>query len=301
MTQSCSLDYGFLRTLVFNRSQNVLDPSRDYLFDTRLSRVLRNHGMSHLEELVRHLKSRSDPALERDIAEAMTINETSFFRDGRPFELLRTELLPRLIEARRHSRSLHFWSAACSTGQEAYSLAMLMREHFSILAGWNIRVEGTDISAEVVERAREGRFHRIDINRGLPARFIVRYFNRAGEDWVIKPEVKLMCNFRQANLCGPQFPFARSTDRFDVIFLRNVMLYFSPETRKALLARIFQLLEPDGILFLGASEQPADLSLWNSVIAGGTCYFCKRHSPTRDQATERPVAMKQAVLYRNAS
>lgn len=301
MKGACGSDYEFLRNLVFNRSQNVLDPSRDYLFDTQLTKILRNQGICRIEELVRYLKSRSDPALERDIAEAMTINETSFFRDCRPFDLLRTDLLPRLIEARRQSRCLHFWSAACSSGQEAYSLAMTIREHFSILAGWDIRIEGTDICADVVERAREGRYHRIEINRGLPARFIVRYFDRSGEDWVIKPEIKRMCYFRQANLCAPQFPFARATDRFDIIFLRNVMLYFSPETRRALLARMFQLLEPDGILILGTSEQPADLSLWNSVIAGGTCYFSKRQSSAPQQASERSCKTPEVILCRSLS
>ena len=138
--------------------------------------------------------------------EAMTINETSFFRDSRPFELLRTELLPKLIEARRSTRSLRFWSAACSTGQEAYSLGMLMLEHFPMLAGWNMRIEGTDICGEVVRRARAGCYHRIEMNRGLPARFVVRYFDHEGEDWVVKQEVKKICNFREANLCGPHLP-----------------------------------------------------------------------------------------------
>jgi chemotaxis protein methyltransferase CheR len=275
MEQACSADYGYLRQLVFNHSQNVLDPSRDYLFDSRLTIVLRNRGMRKIEELVRHLQATSDKELERDIAEAMTINETSFFRDVRPFELLRTELLPALINARRDTRSLRFWSAACSSGQEAYSLAILMREHFPLLAGWDICIEGTDICAEVVERANAGCYHRIEINRGLPARFIVKYFNKAGEEWEIKPEVRGMCKFRRANLCGNRWPFARASDRFDVVFLRNVMLYFSPETRRALLERIHRILEPDGILFLGASELPADASLWTSTVAGGTCYFRK--------------------------
>jgi len=275
MVQATSSDYGYLRQMVFSISQNVLDPSRDYLFDSRLTKVLRNQGMSQLGDLVRLLQSRRDTKLERDIAEAMTINETSFFRDSRPFELLRNELLPRMLITRRQTRSLRFWSAACSSGQEAYSLAMMTREYFPLLASWNIRIEGTDICAEVVERAQAGRYHRIEINRGLPARFIVKYFNKVLEDWLIKPEIKEMCAFRQSNLCGPQFPFARTTDRFDVVFLRNVMLYFSPETRKMLLERIHRVLEPDGILFLGASEQPADPSLWTSVLAGGTCYFRK--------------------------
>jgi chemotaxis protein methyltransferase CheR len=276
MEHAASADYAYLRQLVFGLSQNVLDPSRDYLFDTRLSRVLRNHGMSRLDELVSFLRSRPNPTLERAVAEAMTINETSFFRDSRPFDLLRTELLPKLIETRKHSRTLRFWSAACSTGQEAYSLGMMMLEHFPLLVGWNIQIEGTDISSEVVERAQSGTYHRIEINRGLPARFVVRYFDHVGEDWIVKPEVKKMCHFRQANLTGTQMPFNRSTDKFDVIMLRNVMLYFSQDTRKVLLNSIHRLLPHDGYLFLGSSEQPAEPGLWNSVLAGGTCYFTPR-------------------------
>jgi chemotaxis protein methyltransferase CheR len=273
---SQNVDYGYLRQFVYGLSQNVLDPSRDYLFETRLTKLLRNQGMTQLEELVQHLKLRKNPVLERSIAEAMTINETSFFRDSRPFELLRTELLPKLIETRRHARGLRFWSAACSTGQEAYSLSMLMLEHFPLLAGWHQRIEGTDICAEVVARAQAGTYHRIEINRGLPARFVVRYFDHHGEDWTVKPEVKKMCNFRQASLSGSTLPFNRAEDRFDVIFLRNVMLYFSQETRKILLAGIHRVLAPDGILFLGSSEQPADPSIWSPVLAGGTCYFKPR-------------------------
>ncbi len=270
---SPAVDFPYLRELVFRISQNVLDPSRDYLFETRLTKLLRNEGMAYLPELIDRLRLRKDPVLERAIAEAMTINETSFFRDSRPFELLRTELLPALIEARRPRRSLRFWSAACSTGQEAYSLAMLLREHFSMLAGWNMRIEGTDISHEVVGRAQHGMYHRIEINRGLPARHVVRYFDHVGEDWMVRPEIRQLCNFRQANLCHPPLPFQ---DRFDVIFLRNVMLYFSQETRRVLLSGVHRLLAPDGILFLGSAEQPVDPSLWNPVLAGGTCYFRPR-------------------------
>lgn len=270
MEQASSADYGYLRQLVFGLSKNVLDPSRDYLFDTRLETLVRKHGMSELEELVQYLRLRRDPMLERKIAEAMTINETSFFRDSRPFELLRTDLLPRLIEARRGTRTLRLWSAASSTGQEAYSLALLIREHFPQLLGWEIFIEGTDISTPVVDRANAGRYHRIEMNRGLPARFVVRYFNHPDEEWVVKPEIKSMCKFRVANLCVPPLPFH---ERFDVIFLRNVMLYFSQETRIALLANVHRLLAKDGVLFLGSSEQPADPSIWSVVLAGGTCHL----------------------------
>ncbi len=276
MEQTVSVDYGYLRQIVFDISQNVLDASRDYLFDTRLTRILRNQGMAHLGELVNKLRVQKNPPLEREVAEAMTINETSFFRDLRPFDLLQKDLLPKLIEARRFRRTLRLWSAACASGQEAYSLAMMLIEHFPMLVGWNIVIEGTDICNEVVERARAGRYHRIEINRGLPARYVVRYFDHIGEDWIAKPEVRKLTNFRQANLCGSSLPFNRASDCFDVIFLRNVMLYFDQPTRRTLMAGVHRLLAPDGILFLGSSEQPADLSIWTPVLAGGTCYFRPR-------------------------
>lgn len=265
-------DYEYLRQLVFEQSENVLDPARDYLFETRLARLLRNQGMTGLDQLVASLRKASNSTLARSVAEAMTINETSFFRDSRPFELLRTQLLPEIIEKRRMSRTLRFWSAACSSGQEGYSMAMLMKEHFPLLVGWNIKIEGTDISAEMVHRASTGIYHRIEINRGLPARFVVRYFDHIGEDWQAKQEIRQMCNFRQANLCSP-LPFR---EQFDVIFLRNVMLYFSMETRRKLLANVHRLLAPDGVLFLGSSEQPAQPELWHTILAGGTCYYRPR-------------------------
>jgi chemotaxis protein methyltransferase CheR len=273
VTPSSNVDYAYLRKLVFEQSQNVLDPSRDYLFETRLSRLLRNQGLTHVEELVQLLKLKHDPALERAVAEAMTINETSFFRDGRPFELLRTELLPPLLEARRNTRSLRIWSAACSTGQEAYSIAMLLSEHFPQLAGWNIKIEGTDISSEVVHRCQAASYHRIEMNRGLPARNIVRFFDHHGEDWTVKEEIRKLCNFRVANLCGDRLPF---TEPFDIVFLRNVMLYFSQETRKKLLANVHRILASEGLLFLGSSEQPADPSIWTPILAGGTCHYRPR-------------------------
>ena len=155
----------------------------------------------------------------------MTVNETSFFRDSRPFELLRTELLPKLIAARRKTRTLRLWSAACSTGQETYSLAMLIRENFHLLSGWKIHVEGSDISKSMVERARAGIYERIEVNRGLPARYLARYFERVGERWEVKPEIRAMCRFRQMNLCDIPMPFSQ---RFDVILMRNVMLYLGP-------------------------------------------------------------------------
>lgn len=268
-----SPDLGLLRRIVYEQTQNVLDPSRDYLFQTRLSRLLRSEGIVSLADLVASLRMRRNPSLERAVAEAMTINETSFFRDSRPFELLRAELLPPLIESRRHLRSLRFWSAACSTGQEAYSIAMLLIEHFPSISAWNIAIEGTDICREVVQRASAGTYHRVEMNRGLPARNIIRFFHHQGEDWTVKPQVRRLCNFREANLCAPTLPFS---EPFDVIFLRNVMLYFSHETRRRLLVNVHRLLAPHGVLFLGSSEQPADPTFWDATLSGGTCYYRPR-------------------------
>lgn len=272
MSTCAGTDYTYLREIVFQHSQNALEPSHDHLFQSRLAGLLQRHGMSRLDELVRLMRLAKSAELERSVAEAMTINETSFFRDSRSFDLLRTEVIPTLIEARRGTRKLRLWSAASSTGQEAYSLAILIREHFPQLSGWGLRIEGTDICAEVVLRARQGRYHRIEMNRGLPTRVLVRYFNHVGEDWIIKPEIAELCNFRQANLCAP-LPFK---ERFDVVFLRNVMLYFSPDTRRTLLAAVHRLLTPDGYLFLGSAEQPPDRSLWGAVLSGGTCHYRPR-------------------------
>jgi len=272
MSAAAGTEYSYLREVVLQHSKNVLEPSHDHLFQSRLTGLMQRHGISRLDELVHLLRVARNPELERAVAEAMTINETSFFRDTRSFELLRSEVIPQLIEARRSSRRLRFWSAASSTGQEAFSLAMLMREHFSMISHWDIKIEGTDISAEVVQRARQGRYHRIEMNRGLPARMLVRYFDRVGEDWVVKPEIASLCNFRQANLCAP-LPFQ---ERFDVIFLRNVMLYLSLETRRTLLMAVRRLIAPDGFLFLGSAEQPPDRCLWSTVLAGGTCHFRPR-------------------------
>jgi chemotaxis protein methyltransferase CheR len=274
MSASMSTDYAYLREVVFQHSQNVLEPSHDHLFQSRLAGLLRRYGMSRLDELIRLMRFAKNPELERSVAESMTINETSFFRESRSFDLLRTEVIPKLVESRRATRRLRLWSAASSTGQEAYSLAILIREHFPQLSRWSLRIEGTDICTDAVQRARQGRYHRIEMNRGLPARVLVRYFDHGGEDWIVKPEIAQLCNFRQANLCAP-LPFQ---ERFDVIFLRNVMLYFSIETRRTLLTTIHRLIAPDGYLLLGSAEQPPDRSLWAAVLSGGTCHYRPRQA-----------------------
>ncbi|HEX4038044.1 MAG TPA: protein-glutamate O-methyltransferase CheR [Acidobacteriaceae bacterium] len=266
---SPAIDFEYLRAVVMRNSGNQVDVSRNYLFESRLQPLLRQRGLHSLDQLISALRSNSGPALERSVAEAMTINETSFFRDTPTFDLLRTELLPALIERRRASRTLRFWSAASSSGQEAYSIAILLREHFPLLAGWKIDIAGTDLSAEMVERASAGRFQRIEINRGLAARMLLRYFVRTGDEWEVSPDIKRLCRFQQRNLCHP----AITNESFDFIFLRNVMIYFPHETRHQVLLTMHRALVPDGALFLGLSEQPRMDSHWETMLTQKAVWY----------------------------
>jgi chemotaxis protein methyltransferase CheR len=267
---TCSpADYAFLRALVYEQSANTLDPARDYLFESRLHHLLSSTGLRSLEQLVAALRQYPDTAIQRAIAEAMTVNETSFFRDRTPFDLMHLELLPALIERRRALRHLRFWSAACSTGQEAYSLAMLLREYFPQLSDWRVEIIGTDLSAEVVRRARAARYQRMEINRGLPVRFLLKYFAQRDDEWEVLPEIRQCCRFFQQNLLESSSRF----ERYDGILLRNVMLYFDQPTRTRLLLDLHRLLEPDGFLILGSSEQPALPGHFQTVFSAGTCYY----------------------------
>lgn len=262
-------DYAFLRSIVLEEASITLEVSRDYLFESRLHRLLDATGLGTVECLVAALRQKPDPVVRRSIAEAMTVNETSFFRDRSPFELMQLELLPALIRQRASCRSLRFWSAACSTGQEAYSLAMMICEKFPQLREWSVEILGTDISADVVGRARAGRYQRIEVNRGLPARYLLKYLQRTEDEWEIRPELKRLCRFRRHNLCrAPQTP-----EKYDGILLRNVLLYFSADTRREVLLKIHRVLQPDGFLMLGASEQ-ADLpSHFQPALAHNSCYY----------------------------
>lgn len=262
-------DFEYLRSVVFEHSSNTLDVSRDYLFESRLNPLLRSTGHASLDGLVAALRQQPNPYIQRSIAEAMTVNETSFFRDRTPFDLMQHELLPAFIRYRAQARRLRLWSAACSTGQEAYSLAMLLREHFPQLYDWDIEITGTDISSEVVAKAQSGRYQRLEVNRGLPARFLLKYTHRVNDEWEMNPDIKGMCRFYQRNLCGGPPLF----DKYDGILLRNVMLYFSADTRRQLLLNIHRVLAPDGFLILGSSEQPGLPAYFQPVQARGTFYY----------------------------
>lgn len=262
-------DYAFLRSIVLEQSSNILDPARDYLFEPRLSGLVNARGYSSLGELVAALRRKPERALRQKIAEAMMVNETSFFRDRAPFDLMREELLPALVRGREACGRLRIWSAACSTGQEAYSLAMMLAEHFPELRSWNVEILGTDLSARAIVRARTGRYRCLDVNRGLPAHYLKKFMRQAGEEWEIVPEVKRLCRFHQRNLCNEPMLL----EKYDGILLRNVLLYFPIEERRRILVSLHRVLAADGFLILGSSEQPGLSEYFEPVLAKNTCYY----------------------------
>jgi chemotaxis protein methyltransferase CheR len=263
-------DYGYVRTLIKDRAALVLEDGKEYLVEARLGPLARREGFATLEEFLARLKGHPIDALHRKAVEAMTINETSFFRDWRPFELLKKTVVPELIVKNGPSRQLTIWSAASSSGQEPYSLAILLRENFSQLATWNVKIFATDVSLEMVERSKSGRYSQLEVNRGMPAPLLVKHFTRVGLDWLVKDDLRKMIDFLPANLAAdwPSMP------RLDVVFLRNVMIYFDLDTKRRILGRVRTLLKPGGLLFLGAAETTLNVdNAYERVTADGTSYY----------------------------
>jgi chemotaxis protein methyltransferase CheR len=247
--------FEFVRALLLERSAHSLEDDKVYLVETRLLPLARRHGFDSVEGLVLRLRARSDPGLLAELVEAMTINETLFFRDGGPFEVLRRVVLPELLARRAAARRLNIWSAACSTGQEPYSVAMILRQHFPALAGWDVRLVASDLSDAVLERARRGRYSELEVSRGLPPELREACFRQEEDGWQIRDELRRMVDFRRINLSGawPTLP------PLDLVLLRNVLIYFDPPTRRRILARIRGVLQPDGYLLLGGAETTHNL------------------------------------------
>lgn len=242
-------DFQFLADLLKLRSGLVLAADKGYLVESRLLPVARQRGLDGLAAVVAGLRKR-DEALTRAVVEAMTTNESFFFRDTTPFETFRSYVLPQLLASRAAARRIRIWSAAASTGQEPYSLAMLMAEEKARLAGWRVEIVGTDISAEVLTRARAGLYTQFEAQRGLPIKLLVKYFQKEGDQWRIAPELRAMVQFRELNLLED----FSALGRFDVVFCRNVLIYFDQATKSTVLDRIASRLPEDGMLLLGAAE-----------------------------------------------
>ncbi len=237
---------GFLKA----RAGLVLTPDKAYLVESRLSPVARRLGHTSLDALAETLRAGRSPTLELAVIEAMVTNETSFYRDRSPFERLKVSILPKLIEARASVKRLNIWCAAASTGQEPYSIAMVLKEMDAQLRGWRIDILGTDISAAVLEKARSGVYSQFEVQRGLPIHQLVRHFTQEGEVWRISADLRGMVRYRELNLLD-EFG---GLGHFDLIFCRNVLIYFDRETKSDILGRLARSMMSDGYLMLGAAE-----------------------------------------------
>jgi chemotaxis protein methyltransferase CheR len=264
-------DFDYIARLTRSESAIVLEPGKEYLVESRLTPIAEQKGFGSLASFIE--KMRSAPALNgiHHLAiDALTTNETSFFRDFHPFESLRKEILPRIIEKRAAVKQLTIWSAACSTGQEPYTLAMLIQENFPQLADWKITILATDLSPTVLRVARLGHYSQFEVNRGLPASYLVKYFSKKDDRWHINPKLKQNIQFTPMNLIQP-WPILPP---FDLVFIRNVMIYFDVETKKLILNRIRNCLLPHGYLFLGGSETTLNLdSKYQPVMFGRTVAY----------------------------
>ncbi len=265
-------DFEFIRDLVRVKAGIVLDPGKEYLVESRLALLIRKEGLPSLSALVAALRSRSANGLHYKVIEAMTTNETTFFRDHKPFELLRTKVLPEVVSRRGAGKKISIWCAASSSGQEPYSIAMLLREHFPFLVTWRVDLIVSDISREMLARTRQGRYSQLEVNRGLPATYLVKYFRKEGADWQVLDDLRQMLCLREINLAEgwPHLP------PLDIVFMRNVLIYFSVESKKEILARVRKLLKVDGYLFLGGAETTLNLDDDFEAVPGlSTCYRLK--------------------------
>jgi chemotaxis protein methyltransferase CheR len=243
-------DFDFVRELVLKRTSIVLDDRQAYLAESRLLPVAEKFGISDLAQLVQKGRARPDGPEALALVEAMTTNETSFFRDIHPFDALKQQVIPALLQTRQAEKRINIWCAACSTGQEPYSIAILLREHFPQLASWRVEILATDVANSMVDRAKAGVFNQVEIGRGLPAAMMVKHFERDGTNWRAKDYLRNAIMWKQMNLVAPW----TALPTFDVVFIRNVLIYFTIDTRRLILDRLACHIRPDSLVFLGAAE-----------------------------------------------
>jgi chemotaxis protein methyltransferase CheR len=248
-------DFDFVRKFVRSETAVVLEAEKEYLVESRLATLARREGIGSLDDLVVQLRNTKINGIHGKVVSAMTTHETSFFRDLHPFDALRKQILPELIARHGDQRRLNFWCGAASTGQEPFSVLMLIQEHFPQLLSWNLKFIATDICAEVIAKAKTGRFNQLEVNRGLPAPLLVKNFAKVGEEWEFRSDLRKLVEFRELNLVKdwPGMP------TLDLVFLRNVLIYFDVETKRAILGKIRRLLRPGGYLLLGGAETTLNL------------------------------------------
>lgn len=262
--------FDFVRKLVADASAIALEPSKGYLVESRLVPVAHAHGLKTVQELVSQLKAKPCRQLHTQVVEAMTTNETSFFRDLFPFEVLKTVILPELLRSRANQRVLRIYCAACSSGQEPYTIALLLCEHFPQLRDWDVQILATDLSQQMIDRAQKAEYTQLEVNRGLPVSLLVRHFQKVGLHWQLKPEIRRLVKFQRLNLieAWPALP------RTDIVFMRNVLIYFTPDTKRQILAKVRKVIALDGTLFLGGAETTLGISNdWQRINHGKTSTY----------------------------
>lgn len=250
-------DFNYIKQLVQETTQNVLEVQREYAVETRLQPIVESGGYGSIQGLIAALRRGDNDELKRTVVESLLNNETMFFRDMQPYEVLRNEILPRLMKDQANERTLNIWSAACSSGQEPYSIAMILHTSFPELKNWKVRIVGSDVSLSILKRARAARYRQIEVNRGLPAPYLVKYFTRDGLHWDLKPEIRDAVSFMDVNLTQP---LPNTLPKFDLVFLRNVLLYFDVDTKRTILNQLETALKPNGYVFLGSAETTISLS-----------------------------------------
>jgi chemotaxis protein methyltransferase CheR len=250
------LDYDYLRGFLKTRSGLVLSNDKQYLIESRLMPIVRKEGLSGISELVQKLKGPGSEPLALRVTEAMTTNESFFFRDKTPFDHFKEVMMPALIKARAAKRHIRIWCAAASTGQEPYSLAMILKEMGPQIAGWRIEIIGTDLSGEVLDRAKAGVYTQFEVQRGLPIQYLLKHFTQNGDQWTISQEIRSMVHYRTLNLLND----FSALGTFDIVYCRNVLIYFDQPTKVDVLNRTAKLTAPDGYLLLGAAETVVGLT-----------------------------------------
>ncbi|MEH6630577.1 MAG: protein-glutamate O-methyltransferase CheR [Halopseudomonas aestusnigri] len=275
-------DFEYISQFLKKRSGLVLSQDKAYLLESRLNPVARKWNLSGFDELVQKVRASNDERILSDITEAMTTNESFFFRDQKPFDLFKDMVLPQLLEKRAGSKTIRIWSAACSSGQEPYTLAMLLKEAGPALAGWKIEIVATDLSNDILNKAKEGVYTQFEVQRGLPINLLMKYFQQAGDRWQIDSSIRNMVTFKPFNLLESPSMLGK----FDVVFCRNVLIYFEQATKSTVLAKIAKQMPDDGFLYLGGAETVLGISDDFQLIPGKRgIYGLVRNGQSASRAT----------------
>lgn len=290
-------DFEFIAGLLKAKSGLVLDKGKVYLLESRLTPVARRSGFETLEQLLAHMRRTRDDELVKTVVEAMTTNESFFFRDNTPFDLFRDQVLPRLMVANAASKKIRIWCAAASSGQEPYSLAMTLKDQEARLKDWRIEIVGTDISKQVLDKARAGIYSQFEVQRGMPIRTLVKYFTQQGDVWHINKDLRDRVTFKEFNLLESY----KGLGQFDVVFCRNVLIYFNQETKSDVLSRIRDVMPAHGTLFLGAAETVLGLTDRFKPVPGHRGLYVTGETPLKFTAAPAPAASPAASLRQAAA